>query len=83
MTTKFIPAFTEKNANLFTNWFAGLAGVPQIINGLGLANVSLVPVNDGYHLAMTWMPNAFDIGTLLSGLSTLVIGYLLFKRPKL
>jgi hypothetical protein len=67
---------TKSNANLLTNWFGGIAGLPQLISGLGLANVSLVQVNDGYHLALTWMPNSFSPEQILTGVAIIVYGYI-------
>ena len=78
-----IQKVSEKNANLLTNWFGGIVGIPQIAKGLGLVNVSLIQVNEGYSLSAQWFPEAFDMTALLSGVGIAVYGYIYGKKAKL
>lgn len=77
-----IQKMNEKNANLLTNWFGGLIGLPQILEGLGIAHASLVQVNDGYHFVINWFPESMSLSALATGVGMAAYGYIWGKKPK-
>ena len=61
--------------NRLTNWTGGLTGIPTIIKGLGVSNLTEVAVEHGHQYSFFFSFQDFDITLIAIGIGMLVLGY--------
>ena len=73
---------TKKTLNYITNSAGGLAGIPQILSGLGVSNLSSLPVDHGTQYSFFFSLSDFSPEKIALGIGTLVVGYVIGKDAK-